>query len=104
MRIPPRDPSCRAHPAQLFFPGADKKLHGKATLLSVFQKCEDAVITATDDCSEDAAGCRKTLELAKGIVEGMLDHARLEEVGGGEGGGGGGGRRRLFGLCVQKCV
>lgn len=68
-----------AHPTHLF-PGADKKLHDKATLLSVFQKCEEAVLNATDDCSDDAAGCRRTLELAKEIVEGMLGHARLEEV------------------------
>lgn len=68
-----------AHPTHLF-PGADKKLHDKATLLSVFQKCEEAMLNATDDCSDDAAGCRRTLELAKEIVEGMLGHARLEEV------------------------
>lgn len=48
-------------------------------LVSVFQTCEHAVLAATDDCSDEAA-CRAALELARGVVLGMLDHRRLGEV------------------------
>eukprot|EP00903_Cladosiphon_okamuranus_P012359 g11587.t1 len=59
---------------------SDKKVYGKTTLLAVFQKCEEAVLAATDDGGGDVGGSRKTLELAKEVVEGMLAHPRLEEV------------------------
>lgn len=76
------DPHPNPHPSRptVFFPGVDTKLHDKTTLLTVFQKCEEAVLAATDDCGGDVAGSRKTLGLAKEVVEGMLAHPRLEEV------------------------
>lgn len=72
-----------SHVAPVVPSGADKELHDKTTLLTVFQKCEEAVLAAMDDCGgdEDEAGCRRTLQLAKEVVEGMLGHRRLEEVG-----------------------
>lgn len=61
------------------FSGPDK-LHDKNKLLSAFQKCEEAVLAATEDCGDDEAGRRKTLELAAEVVDDMLGHCRLEEV------------------------
>lgn len=38
------------------------------------------MLAATEDCGDGVAGRRRTLELAREVVEGMLAHARLEEV------------------------
>ncbi|CAM9151743.1 unnamed protein product [Ectocarpus fasciculatus] len=58
----------------------DKTLHDKGKLLSVFQLCEEAVLAASDDCSDDNDVCKKTLGLAKAVVVDMLTHKRLGEV------------------------
>lgn len=58
----------------------DKTLHDKAKLLSVFQLCEEAVLAASDDCSDDNDVCKRTLGLAKAVVVDMLAHKRLGEV------------------------
>ncbi|CAN0024123.1 unnamed protein product, partial [Ectocarpus sp. 6 AP-2014] len=57
-----------------------KTLHDKAKLLSVLQLCEEAVLAASDDCSDDNDVCKRTLGLAKAVVVDMLAHKRLGEV------------------------
>ncbi|CAM9192101.1 unnamed protein product [Pylaiella littoralis] len=58
----------------------DKDIHNKEMLLSVFQLCEETVLAASDDCSEDDASSSRTLRMAKATVEAMLSHPRLDEV------------------------
>lgn len=48
-------------------------------LVSILQQSEQAVLTATDDCTDEDKS-RETLQLARGLVEDILEHRCLEEV------------------------